>query len=257
MSLVSEDQRLNNSYAKSLQITTANLTDGQQLEALISPPYTPLLPAQVLWDPKTSLCSNDRVIFEQEQSSTPFPSAPFVPLHQIKKAPSNSFNSIKVDNAIDLENLLTFPAVNRKRKGSLPHRAISPPRDQVDRSFQRIVNLDVYTAFKTNPANLLNRRKSSSSNHESDSDSVSSRKSPVLACSTISSVNASSIKKNSGNQSHQSACKVLPSFIKEKEPNNMRLDAYKNTIGAPPVSWKGDLFYFLLILRSTTIKYYY
>lgn len=254
----------------SLATTTASTTDTH-LEALISPPYTPLLSTQALWDPKTSLCSADQVILEQEQPSPPLLLSSSTTYTSSSSSLSSKKTPLSTSNSINqvisqahpasiptyASSSTSFPsstsistgeqpsavvsaANNRKRKGSLPHRAISPPRDQVDRSFQRIVTLDVYAAFKANPANLLNRRKSSSSSHESDSDTggFTSRKSPTLSCSTLSA-NATGFKKPGSGPGNQSACKVLPSFIKEKERNNMSLAPYKNTFGATTVSWKG------------------
>ncbi|KAJ3325022.1 Transcriptional adapter ada2 [Boothiomyces sp. JEL0866] len=106
-----------------------------------------------------------------------------------------------------------------KRKNSVPHRSLSPPLDHVDRSFQRIVNLDVYAVFKENPAQLLGKK-------ISDSDSESNPKSPRESVPEPPKPKSTS------------ACKVLPSFIVKNEPMELDLCEYKETKGAPNVSWK-------------------
>lgn len=95
----------------------------------------------------------------------------------------------------------------RKRK-SCPVRAISPPLDNIDRSFQRIISLDVYSIFNQNPAQLLDRKEFS----ETESEEEEPKKT--------------------------STCKLMPSFNMENEVG-VNLEAYRKTEGAPNVSWKG------------------
>lgn len=139
--------------------------------------------------------------------------------------------SIPTDFELNSEPQTANPDKPRRKKS--PHRAICQPKDQVDRSFQRIVTLDVYAAFKANPAQLLGR-KSSVSGESSDSDGGS--KSPTT--STFS-FETKSVK---GSVSAvQSACRVLPSFIVQKEQLNFDISDFKQTKGAVNVNWKGCL----------------
>jgi hypothetical protein len=112
--------------------------------------------------------------------------------------------------------------VPKKRKKQLPQRAISQPKDQVDRSFQRIVNLDVFAAFKENPSMLLSRR-------------------PSITDSEVStkSSNGPDLKSKGSVSALQSSAKVLPTFIVQKEPLEFDLSSFQDTRGAPSVSWKG------------------
>jgi hypothetical protein len=129
---------------------------------------------------------------------------------EVKKQPLGEMNS----------NILVPKS---KRKNQLPQRAISQPKDQVDRSFQRIVTLDVFSAFKENPSVLLSRRPSIT---ESEASSTRSSTGPDL--------------KSKGSVSAlQSSAKALPTFIIEKEPLDFDLSSFQDTKGAPSVSWKG------------------
>ena len=114
-----------------------------------------------------------------------------------------------------------------KRKKSSPHRSIAKPIDQVDRSFQRIITLDVYKAFKENPLMLLGRK---SSMNDSDSDSVCSNTKPKRVAEPKASRSVATIS---------TACRVLPSFIIDKEPEDLDLASFMDTNGAPNVHWKG------------------
>ena len=113
-----------------------------------------------------------------------------------------------------------------KRKKSSPHRSIAKPIDQVDRSFQRIVTLDVYKAFKENPSKLLGMN---ASMIESDSESQCSNPKPKRSTEA----------KSKPAMTITTACKVLPAFIIDKEPEDLDLDLFTDTKGAPSVHWKG------------------
>jgi hypothetical protein len=124
----------------------------------------------------------------------------------------------------DLNNISNVSNSNKtKRKNLVPQRSISQPKDQVDRSYQKIVTLDVYAAFKENPSLLLSRR-------------------PSFAESEVSTKSCSlgtDLKSKGSVAAVQSAAKVLPNFIVQKEPESFDLSAYQLTKGAPSVSWKG------------------
>jgi hypothetical protein len=116
----------------------------------------------------------------------------------------------------------------KKRKKSIPQRSIDQPKDKVDRSFQRIIKLDVYSAFNENPSKLLGRGvPHSDSESDSGSQNVPNTNSRVKE---IKPRSAAAV---------QSACKVLPDFIIAKEPESLDLSPFKETKGAPAVSWKG------------------
>ena len=222
-----------------------------KLSELISPPYTPVLPSHGVWNlaPAIDHHTNQQIPNHTMPMSNYIlnnPSNNYImpyPNSAVKKVPLGTSNAINAttliapthlapssSSSIQIPKLIIETAAKRNRKMKLPQRAISPPRDQVDRSFQRIVNLDVYAAFKSNPAKLLGR--GNYINNDSDSESYGKSSPPIPVVSLPAKKQAVSA---------QSACKILPTFITEKEPQNMDLSCFKNTKGAPLVSWKGLL----------------
>ena len=116
---------------------------------------------------------------------------------------------------------MNLNALHKSKRKNQPQRSIQP-KDQVDRSFQRIVTLDVYAAFKENPSMLLSRRPSITDSEMS-----------------ISSKSSTGPDLKSKGSALQSSAKVLPTFIQQKEPLDFDLSGFQDTRGAPSVSWKG------------------
>jgi hypothetical protein len=138
-----------------------------------------------------------------------------------KQSPSPKLNLVwTVEESIEIPTSELVES-SRKRKG-VPMRSVSKPLDQIDRSFQRIITLDVYGMFKLNPSKLLNRKASFS-----DSDSEDHKSHSKVASTERKKSNV------------PSACKALPVFILENEPSTFDISSYMDTKGAIPVIWKG------------------
>ncbi|KAI8900218.1 hypothetical protein BC833DRAFT_582694 [Globomyces pollinis-pini] len=165
------------------------------------------------------------VIYASPDSSTTY--SPKLPLEWKfdKENDATLINNVHVNLT---QASITFNKSKRKMK--IPHRAICPPVDQVDRSFQKIITLDVYTVFKENPSQLLNRKLSVDENSDSDI-SIETLDSPTSSQSPKET-------KKSSSQTSRISRPDLPDFITRKEPLNLDLDPFKDTRGAPGVSWK-------------------